>query len=99
MMPTVVWLASIMSADIIITVSSKLLLTRTRVTLTPVLTGLLRSKTGWSHTDRVSQLIRFRHSRLSVVTDDQTISRLIRMTLESQVPPTLYVAATGGFHS
>ncbi|ORX39034.1 hypothetical protein BD324DRAFT_679539 [Kockovaella imperatae] len=54
--PELIWLSSIMSADIIITIS--------------ILFGLWRSKTGWSHTDRV-------------------ITRLIRMTLESQVPPTI----------
>ena len=38
--PENLWLASIMTADIIITCC--------------ILFGLIRSKTGWSHTDRVS---------------------------------------------
>jgi hypothetical protein len=43
--PELVWLSSIMTADLIITVS--------------ILYGLLRSKTGWAHTDKiVTKLIR-----------------------------------------
>ncbi|RSH95326.1 hypothetical protein EHS25_000413 [Saitozyma podzolica] len=52
--PELVWLSSIMTADLIITVS--------------ILYGLIRSKTGWAHTDKI-------------------VTKLIRMTIESQVPP------------
>ncbi|ORX37665.1 hypothetical protein BD324DRAFT_578511 [Kockovaella imperatae] len=58
--PVLIWLCSIMTADLIITVC--------------ILYGLTRSRTGWSHTDR-------------------TITRLVRMTLEAQVPPTLLAIA------
>lgn len=54
--PELIWLASIMAADIIITIL--------------ILNGLLRSKTGWAHTDKA-------------------IVRLIRITFESQIPPTI----------
>lgn len=54
--PELIWLASIMAADILITLL--------------ILNGLLRSKTGWAHTDKA-------------------IVRLIRITFESQIPPTI----------
>ena len=65
-----------MSADIIITVC--------------ILFGLSRSKTGWSHTDTVSDLT---HSTWNWLIRRQTITRLIRMTLEAQVPPTMLAIA------
>ncbi|WVQ90000.1 hypothetical protein IAS59_003776 [Cryptococcus gattii] len=52
----ILWLASIMTADIIITLL--------------ILHGLLRSKTGWAQTDKA-------------------VVRLIRITFESQIPPTI----------
>lgn len=54
--PELLWLTSIMVADLIITVS--------------IIYGLSKSKTGWVHTDR-------------------TITKLLRMTIEGQVPPFL----------
>ncbi|KIR72205.1 hypothetical protein I310_04259 [Cryptococcus deuterogattii CA1014] len=54
--PELIWLASIMAADVIIT--------------SLILHGLLRSKTGWANTDKA-------------------VVRLIRITFESQIPPTI----------
>ncbi|KAI9636665.1 uncharacterized protein MKK02DRAFT_45371 [Dioszegia hungarica] len=54
--PELLWLTSVMCADLIITIS--------------IIYGLSRSKTGWAHTDK-------------------TIGRLVRMTIEGQVPPFL----------
>lgn len=43
--------------------------------------GLVRSRTGWGHTDSVSTwLDRAKY---------QIISRLVRMTLEAQIPPVI----------
>lgn len=61
-MPELVWLSSIMTADLIITVS--------------ILYGLIRSKTGWAHTDKiVTKLIRMTVSarRLSPSTDTHSL--------------------------
>ncbi|ORY26229.1 hypothetical protein BCR39DRAFT_470528, partial [Naematelia encephala] len=65
--PELIWLSSIMCADIIITVC--------------ILYGLWQSKTGWTHTDKAT--------KRTTTETYQAISKLIRMTLESQVPPTI----------
>ncbi|KAI9636663.1 uncharacterized protein MKK02DRAFT_45369 [Dioszegia hungarica] len=54
--PELLWLTSVMCADLIITIS--------------IIYGLSKSKTGWAHTDK-------------------TIGKLVRMTIEGQVPPFL----------
>lgn len=50
-----------------------------------IIYGLTRSKTGWVNTDRVSSKI----PSYGLTADEQTIAKLIRLTFESQMPPTL----------
>ncbi|KAI9636664.1 uncharacterized protein MKK02DRAFT_45370 [Dioszegia hungarica] len=54
--PELLWLTSIVCADLIITIS--------------IIYGLIKSKTGWAHTHKI-------------------LSKLVRMTIEGQVPPLL----------
>ncbi|WVQ81179.1 hypothetical protein IAT38_003301 [Cryptococcus sp. DSM 104549] len=58
--PELIWLSSTMAADMILAFT--------------ILAGLMRSKTGWAHTDKA-------------------ITRLIRITFESQIPPTIVAMA------
>lgn len=56
-----------------------------------ILYGLITSRTGWVHTDRVSIVE-------TTGADEQIITRLMRLTLESQLPPLiLAITYTAGF--
>lgn len=55
--------------------------------------GLTRSKTGWHRTDKVSPFEDLGGCDQHLEADSQTITKLVRMTIEGQIPPLIIACA------